>query len=71
MSHLICKGVCGRYRAAKPSKGNGRYEMGQRRCQACEIFIKWDGLWCPCCKGRLRTVARNKNKCVREEPVRI
>jgi hypothetical protein len=25
----------------------------------CEIFLKWDGLWCPCCGYRLRTSPRN------------
>jgi hypothetical protein len=25
----------------------GRYSTGQKRCQICEIFLKWDGLWCP------------------------
>jgi hypothetical protein len=24
-----------------------------------EIFIKWDGLWCPCCNHRLRTKPRD------------
>lgn len=33
--------------------------MGQKRCQICEIFIKWDGLWCLCCGYRLRTKPRN------------
>jgi len=37
----------------------GRYASGQKRCQICEIFIKWDGLWCPCCGYRLRTKPRN------------
>ncbi|HEY9406573.1 MAG TPA: hypothetical protein VIP53_03900, partial [Nitrososphaera sp.] len=39
--------------------GSGRYASGQKRCQICEIFIKWDGLWCPCCGYRLRTKPRN------------
>lgn len=37
----------------------GRYASGQRRCQICEIYIKWEGLWCPCCGYRLRTKPRN------------
>jgi predicted amidophosphoribosyltransferase len=28
-------------------------------CQICEIFIEWDGLWCPCCGYRLRSKPRN------------
>ncbi|HEY5630853.1 MAG TPA: hypothetical protein VI278_07575 [Nitrososphaeraceae archaeon] len=56
---MTCKGICIRHRAQKPS-GSGRYTSGQKRCQICEIFIKWDGLWCPCCGYRLRTKPRNK-----------
>ena len=32
---------------------------GQKRCQICETFLKWDGIWCPCCGYRLRTRPRN------------
>ena len=45
---MSCKGICVRYRASN------NYANGQKRCQICEIFIKWDGLWCPCCGCRLR-----------------
>ena len=55
---MNCKGICVRYKAQKPV-GTGRYASGQRRCQICEIFIKWEGLWCPCCGYRLRTKPRN------------
>jgi hypothetical protein len=51
---MTCKGICIRHKAQKPV-GFGRYANGQKRCQICEIFIKWDGLWCPCCGYRLRT----------------
>jgi len=55
---MTCKGICVRYKVQKPV-GTGRYASGQRRCQICEIFIKWEGLWCPCCGYRLRTKPRN------------
>ena len=55
---MTCKGICIRYKAQKPV-GTGRYASGQRRCQICEIFIKWEGLWCPCRGYRLRTKPRN------------
>jgi hypothetical protein len=55
---MTCKGICLRHRAPKPN-GHGRYSSGQKRCQVCEIFIKWDELWCPCCGFRLRTKPRN------------
>jgi hypothetical protein len=55
---MTCKGICIRHKAQKPV-GLGRYSMGQKRCQICELFIRWDGLWCPCCGYRLRTKPRN------------
>lgn len=55
---MTCKDICIRHKAQKPV-GSGRYAIGQKRCQVCEIFLKWDGLWCPCCGYRLRTKPRN------------
>jgi hypothetical protein len=55
---MTCKGICIRHKAQKPV-GHGRYMAGQKRCQVCEIFINWEGLWCPCCGYRLRTKPRN------------
>ena len=55
---MVCKGICVRHKAMK-SLGIGRYSTGQKRCQICETFLKWDGLWCPCCGYRLRTRSRN------------
>jgi hypothetical protein len=57
---MICKGFCIRHKAPRPHDSNGnRYSTGQKRCQICEIFIKWDGLWCPCCSYMLRMRPRN------------
>jgi hypothetical protein len=55
---MVCKGICVRHKALKPV-GIGRYSAGQKRCQICETFLNWDGLWCPCCGYRLRTKPRN------------
>jgi hypothetical protein len=50
---MTCKGICIHHRASS------RYATGQKRCQVCELFIKWDGLFCPCCGYKLRTRPRN------------
>jgi hypothetical protein len=58
---MVCKGTCVRHKALKPKPlGTGRYSVGQKRCQVCELFLRWDGFWCPCCGYRLRTRPRNK-----------
>lgn len=58
---LTCKGICTRHKAPRPASSGNRYSTGQKRCQVCEIFLKWDGLWCPCCGYRLRMSPRNLN----------
>ena len=50
---MPCKGICIRYRAS------GRYATGNKRCHQCNLFIKWNGLVCPCCECRLRTRPRH------------
>ena len=56
-----CKGICNRYKAKRGLNKLGWYRQGFKRCQTCEIFIRWDdSQFCPCCKLRLRTKPRNK-----------
>ena len=52
-----CRGICPRYRAPKRLKV-GRYIDGQKRCNECDVFMRWDGFWCPCCGLRLRLTPR-------------
>ena len=56
---LACKGICDRYKALKPS-GTGRYTIGQKRCNSCNIFVEYDGVFCKCCGLKLRVTPRNK-----------
>jgi uncharacterized paraquat-inducible protein A len=66
---MSCKGKCGLWQATKP-KGKqhnttvGRYSLGQKRCQICDIFINYnDGVYCPCCSSKLRLRPRsNENR---------
>jgi len=62
---MACKGDCIKYNANRVS---ARYKGGQKRCTSCEIFLKYDGLLCPCCGIRLRTGprARHLKKKLRE-----
>ena len=55
---MVCKGVCSRHKAMRPSTGK-RYLTGQKRCQVCQVFINWPGFFCPCCGYRLRTKPKN------------
>ena len=49
---MTCKGICIRH------KVSGRYVNGHKRCQHCNIFIKYEGLRCPCCAYQLRAAPR-------------
>ena len=50
---MTCKELCIHHKAL------GRYATGNKRCKICEIFIEWDGVFCPCCGHKLRTRPRN------------
>lgn len=56
---MTCKGVCDEYRAMELPR-IGRYAAGQKRCQTCNVFILWDGYFCPCCHLRLRIRPRSR-----------
>lgn len=63
----VCNGICPRYKVTKPKNG-GRYAANQKRCKICEIFIKYEGVRCPCCGYKLRIKARySKSKTNLEE----
>lgn len=54
------KGICERYKAPKPPSRIGiRYSIRQKGCGMCGVFMKWNGLWCPCCGLMLRANPRN------------
>lgn len=65
-SYTICKKICTQYKAAG-SVDKFRYLNGQKRCNECEIFLKWNGLHCPCCGHRLRAKPRNLKAIAREK----
>ena len=54
-----CNDICKKFRAIKPVVGIGRYEIGQKRCNHCGIFIKFNGSQCPCCGCRLRITPKS------------
>ena len=57
---IVCRGICPRYSTnRKPHES--RYLSGQKRCNSCELFMKWDGIWCPCCNHRLRLAPGMEN----------
>jgi hypothetical protein len=39
-----------------------RYEIGQKRCTFCGIFMAIDDVRCICCKAVLRTKPRSKKQ---------
>ena len=51
---MVCQGICNTYKITKGTRENSWYKKGAKRCTTCNIFIKWDGLWCPCCGYMLR-----------------
>ena len=51
---MVCQGICHRYKITKGKQDESWYKKGDKRCTTCAIYIKWEGLWCPCCGYMLR-----------------
>ena len=70
MSRMICRNIICNLEEYKPKKTvRGAAEKGYRRCSNCEVFLKYQGVYCPCCSNRMK-VTPNNNKArqkVREE----
>jgi hypothetical protein len=63
---MTCKGICIRYKA-----DSNNYANGQKRCQICDLFMQWDGIFCPCCGYKLRNRPRNFSNTKLREQKRI
>jgi len=54
-----CRGICQMHKA-EPVPNKIRYEIGQKRCTFCGIFLSVEDARCVCCKAVLRTKPRGK-----------
>ena len=54
-----CRNICQLHRAEAISN-KLRYQMGQKRCTFCGIFMTVEDTRCMCCKAILRTTPRGK-----------
>ena len=54
-----CKNICLMHKA-EPAPNKIRYEIGQKRCTFCGIFLSIPDSRCICCKAVLRTNPRSK-----------
>lgn len=59
-----CRGRCGEFGIR--SNGKGAYASGMKRCIRCEVWVRTDDVFCPCCRAKLRTRAR-AHRTVRED----
>ncbi|MBT5842752.1 MAG: hypothetical protein HOH78_04120 [Thaumarchaeota archaeon] len=55
----VCKGMCNRLEIERIPNGS-KYELGQKRCTLCSLFMTVSGFRCPCCSALLRTKPRGK-----------
>ena len=56
-----CRGICKQYKNhVKPTDGNYYDKQENCRCSMCEMYMKWEGMFCPCCGYRVRRRPRSK-----------
>ena len=60
----MCRGIC---RQFKFERVRAYYSEGAKLCKNCDgdsqfgVFIKYDGLRCPCCNGKLTSKPRQSD----------
>lgn len=77
----VCSGLCDRLKKESKSEklkkfskflpGNLRYSNGQKWCALCAQYIVTESYLCPCCKTKLRSNRRNKNRRKMEDPIEV
>lgn len=60
-----CKGICEEFKGEKVPNGS-RYEIGQKRCSMCSMFLTIVSIRCPCCGVILRTKSRTKKVSIKQ-----
>jgi hydrogenase nickel incorporation protein HypA/HybF len=50
---FICKGNCKTKFRLSIGDTLLRYNNGQKRCNICDVYFKWNGAKCPCCNAIL------------------
>ena len=45
---MVCRNLCTDYHAV------GKYANGGKFCKGCDIYVEWEGKFCPCCNVILR-----------------
>ncbi|WP_148550857.1 hypothetical protein [Candidatus Nitrosotenuis cloacae] len=59
----MCKGICTDYKAERTAN-RFRYDLGQKRCTNCSLYLQVETVNCPCCGSRLRSKARHRTPSV-------
>jgi len=61
-----CRGMCYEYKnLVVPRNGTYYYKWENARCSICVIYVKWDGIYCPCCGYRLRRRPRGSEAAIK------
>lgn len=51
-----CRNICNRFKNILNLRNGSYYQQNWEncRCSICNVYLKWDGIFCPCCGYRLR-----------------
>ena len=53
-----CKEICKGYSSIRDGQHGTRYDNGAVFCKHCNIFMKYEGKYCPCCGKCVRHSCR-------------
>jgi len=61
---MVCRNIC-EVLSSQTKVGHSYYVDGRKYCRRCEIYLHYDGVFCPCCGMALRVTPssrRDKDK---------
>ena len=57
----ICKNTCTNGTFDHKKLVRGDLKRDYKRCSKCSVFLKYEGVYCPCCGVRLKYSPRNNS----------
>ena len=51
---FICRDIHGQYAEKVALRYGSPYDRGFKKCGHCDVYIRYEGVFCPCCSARLR-----------------
>ena len=68
---FICRDIHGQYAEKVALRYGSPYDRGLKKCGHCDVYIRYEGIFCPCCGARLRDRPKVTNSAQRAARIAV